>query len=365
LRHGSFNEHQYAFREHRITGDNNCGFTGLGPDRDVAIGALLQQAGNKEIRQIVNLEIMAALHEHTLSASMGALKDEGIKLWITYDNAEQQFSHKAGSIKERILKLDASAQTINQLDPFQLLEWLHQHPEEYIREYEELSQLYLAMNLAHQNSVKWVERDDVFIAFLESYLSKYGRLWLTFIPNNNGKAVGIIDAIVKIKNIPGICIWARREEGEELFVVHHYGNIDQATHLIHDGVHFNLLLENIGERLSCSDSRKEEQKDSKNDSQKLVQSQMALDVAVTGEGNKVQEVQKELQAVAATEASPASFWHFRCKNHSGATFLGKSRASREAAEQALKRHQERKHGELSEGVIEQTAENHPKILYQQ
>jgi ankyrin repeat protein len=76
------------------------------------------------------------------------------------------------------------------------------------------------------------------------------------------------------------------------------------------------------------------------------------------------QAQENKAAAVAAAASPISFWHFRCKNHNGASFLGKSRVNREAAEQALKRHQERKHGGLIEGAVEPTAENHPKMLCQ-
>jgi hypothetical protein len=56
-----------------------------------------------------------------------------------------------------------------------------------------------------------------------------------------------------------------------------------------------------------------------------------------------------------------SFWHFSCKNHNGLTFFGKSRATKSEAEQALKRHQQRKHGGLIEGAVEPTT-GHPKML---
>ena len=69
-----------------------------------------------------------------------------------------------------------------------------------------------------------------------------------------------------------------------------------------------------------------------------------------------------LNIIKATTTCHGSFWHFRCANHNGLTFFGKSRTSREAAEQALKRHQKRKHDGLNEGIIEQTTKNHPKKL---
>jgi hypothetical protein len=90
-------------------------------------------------------------------------------------------------------------------------------------------------------------------------------------------------------------------------------------------------------------------------------------VAATVKGNKTQEIQKEqpeLQAIAIEAAtSPANFWHFRCKSHNVFTFFGKSRISKEEAEQALRRHHEQKHaGETIITGVEQTTENHPKML---
>jgi hypothetical protein len=78
-------------------------------------------------------------------------------------------------------------------------------------------------------------------------------------------------------------------------------------------------------------------------------------------------IQPNLPKAPNMPAYNASFWHFRCKsNHNGLTFFGKSRATKEEAEQAEKRHLDRKHAGKATVVsnVEQTAVNHSKMLCQ-
>jgi len=107
----------------------------------------------------------------------------------------------------------------------------------------------------------WAERKDTYRIFVESYLSKYGHQWLTLIPHNNGKAIGVLDAIVLLRDIPGICVWQADPCGKtKKLPVHYYGDITQATHIIHKGNnHFNLLVLNSGfkENLVYSDSEQQ------------------------------------------------------------------------------------------------------------
>jgi hypothetical protein len=79
------------------------------------------------------------------------------------------------------------------------------------------------------------------------------------------------------------------------------------------------------------------------------------------------EATKAVTAVptsASSEEAPApqprpstpEFWRYKCE-HESATFFGKSRGTKEEAEQALKKHQQRKHAGETIAAVEQTTEN--------
>ncbi|MCK4608214.1 MAG: hypothetical protein KAT71_01920 [Gammaproteobacteria bacterium] len=189
FRRGYFHDREFIFAEHPIAGEGargDCGFTALGVDRDRAIGALLAQARDPVIRQIVAPEIVEAFRAHNLP--------------------------------------------------------------EALRSEEEVRQLYERYGINSDALIPaltaWSEREEVFVVFVRDYLSEFGRQWLTFMPGNEGGACGILDAIMLGQGIPGICIWATDARGQmREQPSHYYGDIERATHILWtSGNHFNFLV---------------------------------------------------------------------------------------------------------------------------
>lgn len=276
LQQGLFNGHQYNFTEYQVSPDGNCGFTALGPDRDAAVKALLENANDLEIRKIVSFEIRAAAMEANVRLPQVFKTTEAISLCAAYRNTVDKLNAKRGTA--------GKAAT------------------------------------AEKNFNEWCMRKEVFEGFVSSYKSEHGRQWLTFIPGNEGRAIGIFDAIVKIRKIPGVCVWQQGKTTDgKLSVIHHYGDISHATHILFTGNHFNFLVENVANNSvnsvssgSVSSSsgtsqsrfggakRKESPTDSDNDFGQDVQKKAKVSESVLVSGN----VQPEL-GMAATATSSA------------------------------------------------------------
>jgi hypothetical protein len=267
LLYGNFNNREYCLDEYEILPDGDCGFKALDLNRDEVVTALLSQSDDMEVRKIVAEEIVVAMFEHTQPTFSKSANEEK-QLKKSYDDEISEFNKLANQIKQNILTQHPEhAATLTNLNPEDFLHWLSDNSALFQSELNQLNTGSKKIEIARKNLYTYAQRKDVFEAFIKSYTSDNGLQWLTFIPGNNGNPIGIIDALVKLGKILGICIWRKTTQGK-LEVIHSYGDINNAKHLLHtdENTHFSRLKV---EKIAAVNTHKNTPNTSLSDAKKL------------------------------------------------------------------------------------------------